>query len=447
MKTVKTQVCVLGAGAGGTGAVYRLIKNGIKTAVIDKYPDFGGTSVFCGVDGWEPGVTLDGLHLLLKEELEKEDKACHVVEIVPNHNIFMPENGLNWDNHSFKIYPWGLSVPMGKTYEDTYKCCKLFKKDTEQFNRFQFEPDAMRRAIAKVLEPYKENLLTYFGYSFDKCFGEDGTLTAVTVSNGEEEIKIEADYFVDATGDIVLAREAGCAYSFGRDGDEYNEPCGGEKDDDINGVSYIFRIGKAEDSENIDSIPEEYSNIDLGEWANDRMKRTVSCFFTYPNGDINVNMLPTMEGIDHFKLGDKADLYGRARVYAYWNYLQREKNMKGYTLKHIYDAGIREGYRLRGKYVLTENDLRAGMTCQPKVGRTIAIADHAIDIHGNRRMSGALDIPYEVPLECTMTNEYNNLFVASRGASFTHVAQSSVRLIRTIMSIGEGVGEYISEII
>ena len=70
MKTVKTQVCVLGAGAGGTGAVYRLIKNGIKTVVIDKYPDFGGTQVFCGVDGWEPGVTLDGIHLLLKDELE-----------------------------------------------------------------------------------------------------------------------------------------------------------------------------------------------------------------------------------------------------------------------------------------------------------------------------------------------------------------------------------------
>ena len=51
MKTIKTRVCVLGAGAGGTGAVYRLIKNGIKTTVIDKYPDFGGTSVFCGVDG------------------------------------------------------------------------------------------------------------------------------------------------------------------------------------------------------------------------------------------------------------------------------------------------------------------------------------------------------------------------------------------------------------
>lgn len=443
MKTVKTRVCVLGAGAGGTGAVYRLIKKGIKTAVIDKYPDFGGTSVFCGVDGWEPGVTLDRLHLLLKDELEKMDKACHVIEVVPNCNLFNPENGLNWDNHSFKKYPWGLSLPMGKTYEDVYKCCKLYKTAEEKFNRFQFEPDAMRMAINNVFAPYKENITTFFGYSFKESISENGKIIAIIIENDEDTVKIEADYFVDATGDIVLARDAGCGYSFGRDGDEYNEPCGGEKDDNINGVSYIFRVGKVEDSDHIDIIPEEY-RIDLGEWAQDRMLRTISCFFTYPNGDINVNMLPTMEGIDYFKLGDKADLYGRARVYAYWNYLQREKNMKGYTIKHIYDAGVRESYRLIGKHVLTENDIRNGGNGK---GRTIAVADHGIDVHGNKRMSSELEKPYEVPLECTMTNEYENLFVASRGASFSHVAQSSVRLVRTIMSIGEGVGEYISEII
>ena len=443
MKTIKTRVCVLGAGAGGTGAVYRLIKNGIKTTVIDKYPDFGGTSVFCGVDGWEPGVTLDGLHLLLKDELEKMDKACHVIEVVPNCNLFNPENGLNWDNHSFKKYPWGLSLPMGKTYEDVYKCCKLYKTAEEKFNRFQFEPDAMRTAINNVFAPYKENLTTFFGCSFKESISENGKIIAIIIENDEDTVKIEADYFVEATGDIILARDAGCQYSFGSDGNEYNEPCGGEKDDNVNGVSYIFRVGRVDDSEHIDPIAEEYQ-IDLGEWARDRMLRTISCFFTYPNGDINVNMLPTMEGIDYFKLGDKADLYGRARVYAYWNYLQREKNMQGYTLKHIYDAGVRESYRLIGKHVLTENDIRNGGAGK---GRTIAIADHAVDIHGNSRMSSELEKPYEVPLECTMTNEYENLFVASRGASFSHVAQSSVRLVRTIMSIGEGVGEYISEII
>ena len=99
MKTIKTEVCVLGAGAGGTGCVYRLIKNGIKTVVVDKNPDFGGTMTFGGVDGWEPGVSLDGIHMLLKDELEQMKDACHVVEVVPNCNLFHPENGLNWENH------------------------------------------------------------------------------------------------------------------------------------------------------------------------------------------------------------------------------------------------------------------------------------------------------------------------------------------------------------
>ena len=39
---IKTQVCIIGAGAGGVGCAYRLIKNGINTVVIDrKNIDFG----------------------------------------------------------------------------------------------------------------------------------------------------------------------------------------------------------------------------------------------------------------------------------------------------------------------------------------------------------------------------------------------------------------------
>jgi hypothetical protein len=46
-----------------------------------------------------------------------------------------------------------------------------------------------------------------------------------------------------------------------------------------------------------------------------------------------------------------------------------------------------------------------------------------------------------------MTKEFENLFVACRGASFTHIAGSSARLSRTVLSMGEGVGEYISELL
>ena len=158
-------------------------------------------------------------------------------------------------------------------------------------------------------------------------------------------------------------------------------------------------------------------------------------------------MLPTLQGAEYFALGDQADTIGKSRVYAYWNYLQREKGLCGYTLKRIYDAGIRESYRLKGKYILKEQDVRSGLSRQPKIGRTVAIADHAMDIHGKSGMCKEVEAPYEIPLECAMPNEFQNLFVSCRGASFTHIAASSVRLSRTMLSMGEGVGEFISELI
>ena len=87
-------------------------------------------------------------------------------------------------------------------------------------------------------------------------------------------------------------------------------------------------------------------------------------------------MLPTMQGMEFLELGNEADEVGKARVIEYWRYLQTKKNMKGYTLKHIYDAGVRESYRLVGKYVLREQDLRRGKPDLENY-RRIAIADHA----------------------------------------------------------------------
>ena len=106
----KTEAFILGAGAGGIGAAYRLIKNGIKTVIADKNSDFGGTMVFSGVDGWEPGVSLDGLHTTLANELLKIG-AAHIVEGVPNLNIFDSSVGDDWSKHSFTERPWGYAIP------------------------------------------------------------------------------------------------------------------------------------------------------------------------------------------------------------------------------------------------------------------------------------------------------------------------------------------------
>lgn len=448
MKTIKTDVCVIGAGAGGFGCVYRLLKNGIQTVVVDKNSDFGGTAVFCGVDGWEPGVSLDGVHLLLKEKLENMEKSAVVLETVPNCNLFMPENGRNWNNHSFERYPWGLSMPSNLDYSETLKRCSSLRKDGSM-KRFQFEPSAMAKAMNQILSPYRDRLTTLFGYEFYACEKLGRNICSVVVKNGEESIQIAADYFVDATGDILLSRKAGCAVAIGSESKYcYHEPSAGEEESkQINAVTYVFRIAPAENPNHIDEIPEHCQKVDIAEWKESKMKRIVSCFCLYPNHDINVNMLPTMEGAEYLALGEKADEIGKARVYAYWNYLQTEKNMKGYSLAHIFHAGVRESYRLIGKYVLNENDLRAGILSQPKRGRTVAIADHALDVHGGSGMCRELEYPYEIPLACTMPKEFDNLFVACRGASFSHIAAASARLTRTMLSLGEGVGEYIAELL
>lgn len=439
---IKTDVCILGAGAGGIGCAYRLIKSGIKTVVVDKNSDFGGSMVFSGVDGWEPGVSHDGLHNVLYKKLSGMKNGCHIVAQVPEESIFVPQDIESWDgSYAFHKWPWALAQKSKFLYEDTFQ-----RVPYRYSKRLQFDPAAFSLSVNEVFAEHKENLATFFGYKYKSCKTDGDKIVSITISNGQKTEEIFADVFVDSSGDIVLARDAGCEYSFGTEGkDDYGEPSAFEKSNRINAVSFVFKISKAKNSEHIDEIPAEFAAVNIESFKQGRIKQTICYIVEYPNGDYNINMLPTMEGEEYFLYGADADKVGKAMVWAYWNYLQTEKNMKGFTLVHIYDAGIRESYRLKGKYILREQDLRAGEPLDVKSEKIIAIADHAMDIHGQNGMCKELEKPYKIPIECAMTKEFNNLFVACRGASFTHIAASSARLSRTMISMGEGVGDYIAQ--
>lgn len=440
---IKAKVCILGAGAGGIGCAYSLIKKGISVVIIDKNEDYGGTMTFGGVDGWEPGVSLDGLHQIIADELMRIPSGAHVIQRVPCIKLIDPDNTEDKTMRSSFEHPWGFNAPCGGSYEDTLGRCSSVVGDRPT-RRFQFDGDKFIDVIRSIFKPYSESLTELFGYEYSSCEKTQGKITSITVNNGSKTVTISADVFVDASGDIVLARDAGCAYTFGREGrEDYDEPSATERSNTINAVSYIFRATKADSPCHIDEIPEEMK-IDLGEWGESAMKKVVSYIAQYPDGDLSINMLPTMQGDEYFALGDMADTVGRARVYAYWHYLQTERGLAGYTIKRIFDAGIRESYRLIGKYVLREQDLRAGLSRENKKGKALAIADHIMDIHGSGGFAALLDYPYEIPIQCTETCEFENLFVCCRGASFTHLAASSARLSRTMLSMGEGVGEHIA---
>lgn len=432
MNTINTEVCIIGAGAGGFGCLYRLIQNGIRAVIADENDGFGGTAVFGGVNCWEPGVSLDGVHRVIAQKLLAIPNAAMVAKTVPNCRLL---DGT--DEHSFEKYPWGLSVRADEDYDSTLKRCRLLTdSDFASHRRFQFEPDEMSRIMDELTDsPLCTKL---FGHKLIavEADGDSGRILSVTLEGADGKIQIYADSFVDSTGSIVLARMAGCATAIGSEPSSmYGEPSAPDNADMcINGVTFVFRIAKKQIGDGI---------LDFDYPPNDERFWTVSCFNTYPNGDINVNMLPTMTGEEYLNM-ENADEYGADRVRRYWNFLQRQKGMSGYTLCKTFKPAIREDYRLVGQYVLTENHLLSGILNQD-TSELAAVADHAMDVHGKAGRCAELDVPYGIPVKCAMTREYSNLYVACRGASFSHIAASSARLTRTMLSFGEGVGEYISE--
>jgi hypothetical protein len=71
----------------------------------------------------------------------------------------------------------------------------------------------------------------------------------------------------------------------------------------------------------------------------------------------------------------------------------------------------------------------------------IAVTDHAVDIHGRKgRLYEVPNGPYGVPYRCLLPRGVENLYIASRAASFSHIAASSCRLCRTMMTLGQAAG-------
>lgn len=437
MRRLNTKVMILGAGGGGFGACYELTRRGIPVVIADRNPGFGGNAVYSGVSCWEPGVSLEGVHRILAARL-MQTGGGQVQRTVPNYKLFCEDMGYADPHALCPDYPWGLSVACEDDYESTLKRCRQFCASPHEWRRFMTDEDALGTEMAALIAENGTYCTALFGYRFAGCETAAGKITAVLLENGTETVQVSAEYFLDCTGSIVLVRNAGCRCTIGGDDGDPNA---------INGVSMVFRVSKNTSIALSDPDPAWLERIAAHDtaWELETMRRAVSCFNVYPNGDINVNMLPTLTGAEWRALGETAPAVGIARVWRYWRYMQAEKGLADRHIVKIFSPGIREDWRLVGRRVLTLEDITADFAIRED---TIAIADHALDTHGLKNaVPGELAHPYAIPLDCTRPVEYDNLFVVCRGASFSHTAASSARLTRTMMSMGEGVAAHLAKVL
>lgn len=266
-----------------------------------------------------------------------------------------------------------------------------------------------------------------------------GVICTNTVTG--KKTRIIGNTFADCSGDAILARKMGCQTMYGRESkDEFNESL----------------------------APEEHQNLVMGHsirWYSEARENKVD----FPDIDWNLafddnSCLNCISGDWEQETGFRKDMvneieyirdYGLRAIYSNWAYQKhhfkdKEKfaNLELKWVSHI--GGKREGYRVKGDYILTQNDIENTVIYDDATAcLTWSIDMHFPDPTNEKKFGEAFrsfayhrgfPIPYPMPYRCLYAKDADNLFIGGRLVSTSHVAFSAVRVMRTLGELGEVVG-------
>ena len=394
MRRISCEVCVVGGGSGGIGAAVGAAQSGADVLLVERDPWPGGTIVSAWVHNWEP--------------------VCGTSELCR------------------RLYERMRSMPGGAVADYSHSLARL-NRDGMRNPPLPFEPWAFLRAVeAEFTECGLRRVLC--DTAFSDCRVCSGRIESIVVQTPFETLEVQADFFVDSTGDIVLARAAGCPFCKGAESfSEHGEPSAPDRADpsDLNAANWCYRVrpGKAGVSFCTERLP-EYPSMCIN--------RPKFCV-TMPNGDLLVNPCGTTRLDPDLEPEEYAECVRSARETAYlcwhWDAFAGGRNLQliGFAPR----IGIRETYRLAAEYVTNENDVIAGPAFRQD--DIIATCDHPLDDHAHgccRELAGG----YGISFRSLLPGKCENLLVASRGLGVSHIAASSCRLSRTIMTLGEIAG-------
>ncbi len=289
----------------------------------------------------------------------------------------------------------------------------------------------------------EENVSLFLNYRAIGVTMEGSRITSVIVKHIEsgEELKFEAPLFSDCTGDGTVGYLAGADYLMGREGrDEYGESIAPEKADKMTMGSSV-QWYSVEDRKS-STFPEFSYGVEFNE-AN--CEKVMMGEWTWETG-MNLDQIKDFERIRD---------YGMLVVYSNWSYLKNHLKDNGQYDKRklgwvAYLAGKRESRRLLGDYILKEDDItKAVFHEDASFTTTWSIDLHRPDPVNSENFPGnefkavtkhILIYPYAVPYRCLYSRNVDNLFMAGRNISVTHVALGTVRVMRTTGMMGEVVG-------
>ena len=383
MLSHEADLLVVGGGVAGTVAAIAAARRGLKTVLVQNRPVLGGPSsseCSCNSDG----ACINGA----QEYVNRNARECGILEEMKLEAYYRRANG--WEQH------WSL----------------VLREWAER------EPDL---TLLLNTEAYEVTM--------------DGSrITSVTARTlgSETTHRIIAQAYLDCSGDSFLGAAAGAEFRMGREArDEFGESLAPEKaDKKTMGSSIAFRA------------------IDLGHpvpftappWA---MKITGDDDLPY-----RVHTNPKQGywwleyGGELDTIADNEEIYRKllSILYGVWDHVKNggEHNAANYAINWVSSIpGKRESRRLVGDYILDQNDL----TGHPDFPDTVAYGGWPIDIHPPEGVFGKghpgspppfiFPGTYPIPFRCLYSRNVDNLLMAGRNISVTHVALGSTRVMAT----------------
>jgi FAD dependent oxidoreductase len=107
--------------------------------------------------------------------------------------------------------------------------------------------------------------------------------------------------------------------------------------------------------------------------------------------------------------------------------------------------GVRDGRHIKGRYIMTSEDLVKGAVQADAVVRaTLPVDIHALSAADNKKsaysIAGVKTKPYDIPLRALIARDVDGLMMAGRCISGDFIAHASYRVTGNAVAMGEAAG-------
>lgn len=400
-------VVVAGGGPSGVAAAIAAARNNASVLLIERYGFLGGMAtnasvpVFCPYSDGEKAV-IRGIGLEILEAMQEQSWEEPVIE---------EDNGLH------------------------------------QLDWVAIDPEILKRILdEKVLESGSQLLFHTF---VEGVKTEAGKITGINVVNKEGRFTIQANVFIDCTGDADLVAKAGGEFEYG------------DENGLVQGVTLCFRLANVDSEKYLKYRGEVQETGNLSVAVN---KARARGDFPFPEKDVatfklqhsniaGLNFGHVFE-INPLKAEDltRAELEARKKLPDFIRFLN--KYVPGLENAVLASSGpfigLRESRRIVGEYRLSRKDY----TSRALFEDTIARYAYPIDIHASNTEgviigNGKNDFytsryqigeSYGIPYRALLPKGLENILVAGRTLSADRAMHGSFRVMPCCFATGQAAG-------